>query len=86
MCHHHLHTTVLCIRAGLHEVADIHCKSCMQLCGWRYVNPLLLLPLALRTCTSPFGEVPPTDTDQWGGNVTPPWGDEGVALPYLRFV
>ncbi|CAL5218434.1 g115 [Coccomyxa viridis] len=22
---------------GLHEVADIHCKSCLQLCGWRYV-------------------------------------------------
>ncbi|EIE27121.1 yippee-domain-containing protein [Coccomyxa subellipsoidea C-169] len=22
---------------GLHEVADIHCKKCMQLCGWRYV-------------------------------------------------
>ncbi|BDA44447.1 Protein yippee-like At5g53940 [Coccomyxa sp. Obi] len=22
---------------GLHEVADIHCKNCMQLCGWRYV-------------------------------------------------
>ncbi|KAK9841998.1 hypothetical protein WJX81_003425 [Elliptochloris bilobata] len=21
---------------GLHEVSDIHCKKCMQMCGWRY--------------------------------------------------
>ena len=28
------------VRAGLHEVSDIHCKKCMQMCGWRYVRPL----------------------------------------------
>ena len=24
---------------GLHTVADIHCKSCMQIVGWKYVRP-----------------------------------------------
>lgn len=32
---------------GLHTVSDIHCTSCMQVLGWKYVCPSLLPAPAL---------------------------------------
>jgi hypothetical protein len=29
------------LRTGAHQVADIHCKSCQELLGWKYVRTLL---------------------------------------------
>lgn len=44
---------------GLHEVSDVHCTRCNQLCGWRYVRPPILFLSTrrgvMRNCACKWG-------------------------------
>jgi hypothetical protein len=73
--------------AGLHEVADIHCKSCLQLCGWRYVRPLAWLkpaPSGLthqeRTCSDSLLHDVIFTGKVAALRVLPPWGLRSCTL------
>ena len=77
-------------------MADIHCKSCLQLCGWRYVRPLACLEPAPsgfthqeRTCSSSLlHDVIITDKVAASRMLPPPWGPQSCTLlsAFLRIL